>query len=125
MFTLKDAEGARQVSPDPDFFSVSWARMKGRRAGDGASLRINLENCMTDVDIHTHIEGLVAEEHRLLDAASQGMASEADHTRLATVNVELDRYYDLLRQRRARAEFDQDPAAAHLRPEGTVETYLQ
>lgn len=80
---------------------------------------------MNDVDIHTHIEDLVAEEHRLLDAASQGTALEADHTRLAAVNVELDRYYDLLRQRRARAEFDQDPAAAHLRSEDTVETYLQ
>jgi hypothetical protein len=41
------------------------------------------------------------------------------------VNVQLDRYYDLLRQRRARAEFDQDPERAHIRSEDTVEKYLQ
>jgi hypothetical protein len=41
------------------------------------------------------------------------------------VNVQLDRYYDLLRQRRAREEFGQDTSSAHLRSPDTVEKYLQ
>jgi len=80
---------------------------------------------MSDVDIHAHIEELVAEEHRLLDTAAQRKLDPSEHARLGAVNVELDRFYDLLRQRRARAEFGQDPESAHLRAEGTVETYLQ
>lgn len=80
---------------------------------------------MNDADVTAHIEELVAEEHRLLDAASSTPPSDADRKRLDEVNVELDRYYDLLRQRRAREEFDQDPQSAHLRSADTVETYLQ
>ena len=78
-----------------------------------------------DGDIRSHIEDLVAEEHRLLDAAGERTLTEDERTRMADVNVQLDRYYDLLRQRRARAEFGQDEAAAKLRAEGTVENYLQ
>jgi hypothetical protein len=76
-------------------------------------------------DIQGHIEQLVAEEHRLLDLAAQRPLEAADRTRLDEVNVELDRYYDLLRQRRAREEFGQNPEAAHIRSEDTVEKYLQ
>jgi hypothetical protein len=76
-------------------------------------------------DVQSHIEELVAEEHRLLDKASGEPLGEADRARLDEVNVQLDRYYDLLRQRRARAEFDQDPERAHLRAGETVEKYLQ
>ena len=49
----------------------------------------------------------------------------ADHERLGRINVQLDRYYDLLRQRRARREFDQDTETAKLRPGAVVEKYLQ
>lgn len=76
-------------------------------------------------EVHSHIEALVAEEHRLLDAAGQGTLDEGQRKRLGEVNVELDRFYDLLRQRRAREEFGQDPDASRLRAEETVETYLQ
>jgi hypothetical protein len=41
------------------------------------------------------------------------------------VNVQLDRYYDLLRQRRARAEFGQDESLTAIRSGDTVEKYLQ
>ncbi len=80
---------------------------------------------MKDTDIHKHIEELVAEEHRLLDSSSQGPLEDGERKRLDAVNVELDRYYDLLRQRRAREEFGQSSEAAHLRSEDTVEKYLQ
>jgi hypothetical protein len=42
---------------------------------------------------------------------------------LATVRVELDRYWDLLRQRRGREEFGEDPDSASIRDERTVEGY--
>jgi hypothetical protein len=39
--------------------------------------------------------------------------------------VELDQYWDLLRQRRALREFGADPDRAHLRPASVVEKYKQ
>jgi hypothetical protein len=78
---------------------------------------------MDDSDVQAHIEALVAEEHKLLDAGSGGGLESEQHERLEQVRVELDRYWDLLRQRRAREEFGQDPDSAELRDEKTVEGY--
>ncbi len=81
---------------------------------------------MDDASIHSHIEELVAEEHRLLDLAGQSAGLDGEqHARLEAVRVELDRYWDLLRQRRAREEFGQDPTAVQLRSGDTVEHYEQ
>ncbi len=81
---------------------------------------------MDDATVSGHIEDLVAEEHRLLEAHGEGEGlSEAEHARLDAVRVELDRYWDLLRQRRAREEAGIDPSGASLRDEGTVEGYEQ
>ncbi len=81
---------------------------------------------MDDAGIHNHIEELVAEEHRLLDLAGQSAGLDREqHARLEAVRVELDRYWDLLRQRRAREEFGQDPNTAQLRQADTVEHYEQ
>jgi hypothetical protein len=80
---------------------------------------------MNDSAVSAHIEELVAEEHRLFELAEQRPLSVSELQRLDDVNVQLDRYYDLLRQRRAREEFNQDPSSAHLRPPETVEKYLQ
>jgi hypothetical protein len=44
---------------------------------------------------------------------------------LDAVQVQLDRYYDLLRQRRAKREFGQDPNSAKMRSGDTVESYLE
>jgi hypothetical protein len=76
-----------------------------------------------DTQVQDHIEQLVAEEHRLLGHSSEQGLSAADHERLERVRVELDRYWDLLRQRRAREEFGDDPDEASLRDERTVENY--
>jgi hypothetical protein len=79
-----------------------------------------------DDDVQDHIEALVAEEHRLYAAAqAQGRETDEDRRRLAEIRVQLDRYWDLLRQRRAQREFGQDPDATELRSEETVERYLQ
>ena len=80
---------------------------------------------MDDKAVSAHIEELVAEEHRLLERGGDAGLDEAGRERLRAVNVELDRYYDLLRQRRAREEFEQDPATARLRAANTVESYQQ
>jgi hypothetical protein len=80
---------------------------------------------MNDADIQRHIEELVAEEHRLLETLETKSLVQQEHERLEEVQVQLDRYYDLLRQRRAREEFGQDPGTAALRPAETVERYLQ
>ena len=78
---------------------------------------------MNDKDIHSQIEQLVAEEHALFEKG--GKMTPQERTRLGEVNVQLDRYYDLLRQRRAKEEFEQDPEEAKLRSPKTVESYLQ
>lgn len=67
-----------------------------------------------------HIQELVAEEHRL----EQGAGADADHARLAQVQVELDQCWDLLRQRRALRETGSDPERAQVRPPEVVEKYI-
>ena len=80
---------------------------------------------MEDSVIHDRIEELVAEEHELWDTQAAGTATEADRRRLGEVRIALDRCWDLLRQRRALAEFGLDPDAARVRPDETVEGYEQ
>ncbi|MGH3008612.1 MAG: DUF2630 family protein [Gaiellaceae bacterium] len=79
----------------------------------------------SDSQITNSIDGLVQEEHRLWDAESRGEAGDAERQRLAEIKVELDRCWDLLRQRRALEEFGIDPNAASARDESVVEGYEQ
>jgi hypothetical protein len=80
---------------------------------------------MDDSSIQDRIEQLVAEEHELLaQAESEGPAPER-HQRLEQLKVELDRCWDLLRQRRAREEFGLDPDEVKPRDPDVVERYLQ
>ncbi len=51
--------------------------------------------------------------------------SPAESERLRSVEVQLDQCWDLLRQRRARREFGQDPDEAIVRDPDTVERYQQ
>ncbi len=67
-----------------------------------------------------HIESLVAEEHALFE---KGGHNDDERRRLAAIQVQLDRYWDLLRQRRAAAETGHDPRDAKLRAPGIVENY--
>jgi hypothetical protein len=84
---------------------------------------------MDDQSILSRIEALVDEEHALIareqDDAVREQALEADRQRLEDVSVELDRCWDLLRQRRARRDAGADPDQASAREAGTVEKYLQ
>ncbi len=78
---------------------------------------------MNDQQLHQQIEALVAEEHTLLEKG--GAVSSNERTRLGEINVQLDQLWDLLRQRRAREEFGQDPDTTRERSAETVEKYLQ
>jgi hypothetical protein len=84
---------------------------------------------MDDQSILSHIEALVQEEHALQRTeegdAARGEALAGDRERLEHVSVELDRCWDLLRQRRARRGAGQDPEDATSRDADTVEKYLQ
>ncbi|MGO4341066.1 DUF2630 family protein [Pedococcus sp. 2YAF34] len=77
-----------------------------------------------DIDIQQHIRGLIDEEHGLRTQLGAGEISvEEENQRLRTIEVELDQCWDLLRQRRARREFGEDPTGAQVRDAKVVESY--
>jgi len=78
---------------------------------------------MTDKSVLDHIHELVAEEKQLR-AAHHGLNAE-DRQRLERIERELDQLWDLLRQRRAREEYGENPDEARERTSDEVESYLQ
>jgi len=84
---------------------------------------------MSDESLAARIDQLVTEEQDLRRREQRDSpdadALEADRERLRAVEVELDRCWDLLRQRRAREEFGLDPDDASARSADTVENYEQ
>jgi hypothetical protein len=77
---------------------------------------------MSDESVLGKIQTLVHEEQKLY---GHERLSDHDQVRLEKIQVELDQCWDLLRQRRARREFGQDPDAAKVRPATVVERYKQ
>ncbi len=81
---------------------------------------------MDDTEILGHISGLIATEHELRAKVADGeLSTDAERERLASVEESLDQCWDLLRQRRARREFGEDPDQARVRPAAEVEGYQQ
>jgi Protein of unknown function (DUF2630) len=81
---------------------------------------------MSDLDIFHTINELSSEEERLYASASDGAGlNEAERDRLEAIKVELDRCFDLLHQRQARAAAGEDPDRAAVRPAEVVEGYEQ
>jgi hypothetical protein len=78
-----------------------------------------------DTNALAKIDQLVKEEQELLRSGEGGGPDVERHRRLEEVKVELDRCWDLLRQRRAKEEFGDDPDQAVARDADTVEGYLQ
>jgi hypothetical protein len=66
---------------------------------------------------------MVAEEHELY--RKHGGLSAEDHRRMEHLKVELDRCWDLLRQRQALRDAGYNPNDASERDENTVEGYRQ
>jgi hypothetical protein len=84
---------------------------------------------MSDETIAARIERLVDEEHELRQREQADSPDDdalaTDRDRLQAVEVELDRCWDLLRQRRALRDAGADPDDAQARDDTTVERYLQ
>ncbi|WKB53179.1 DUF2630 family protein [Eleftheria terrae] len=76
---------------------------------------------MNDRSLLQHITELVDEENRL---RAETARPEQHAERIQHIEEELDQCWDLLRQRRARREFGDDPDKARMRDAGTVERYL-
>jgi len=75
-----------------------------------------------DKTVLERITELAHEEQRLYGHPS---LTDQDQVRLRDIQVALDQCWDLLRQRRARREFGQDPEDAKIRPASVVERYEQ
>jgi chromosome condensin MukBEF complex kleisin-like MukF subunit len=81
---------------------------------------------MQDSEILGRIHTLVDEEHALRERLQQGdLTEDEEHQRLKSVEEQLDQCWDLLRQRRARRDYGENPDDAASRPTGEVEGYLQ
>jgi hypothetical protein len=81
---------------------------------------------MDDKEIMTTIDDLIKTEHDLRARLAAGeLTSEQEHEQLRAVEEQLDQCWDLLRQRRARREFGEDPSGSAARPATEVEDYLQ
>lgn len=80
----------------------------------------------SDEQIRAQIEKLEGEREQLRQReGASDPTQQADATRLGEIRVELDRLWDLLRQRRALRDAGQDPDQAEERSADTVERYWQ
>ncbi|RFU22343.1 DUF2630 family protein [Geodermatophilus marinus] len=77
---------------------------------------------MEEKDLIARIHALVDEEHRLREGTEH---TDEQRARIDELEVQLDQCWDLLRQRRARRQYGEDPEEAHARPADQVEGYLQ
>ena len=75
---------------------------------------------MNDQDLLAQISSLVDQEHALF---SRGELSDTEQSALRGLEVKLDQLWDLLRQRRAKREYGQNPDEAEERSPTTVESY--
>ena len=81
---------------------------------------------MDDKEIFSRIDELIQTEHELRDRLAEGkLSTDQEHERLKETEQALDQCWDLLRQRRARREFGEDPNAVDARPIPEVENYQQ
>jgi hypothetical protein len=81
---------------------------------------------MDDKEILARISELIETEHVLRQQLGTGQLSGArEREQLQSAEEALDQCWDLLRQRRARREFGENPDQAAARPVGEVEGYQQ
>ncbi len=77
---------------------------------------------MDEKDILSRIHELVDEEHQLRET---GDHTDEQRSRMNELEAHLDQCWDLLRQRRAKRQYGENPDEAAPRPEPQVESYLQ
>jgi hypothetical protein len=81
---------------------------------------------MDDKQIMATIGDLIDTEHELRQQLASGELTGAEEReRLRSAEEALDQCWDLLRQRRARREFGENPDDAAARPVSEVENYRQ
>jgi Protein of unknown function (DUF2630) len=80
---------------------------------------------MDDQQVLDRIDQLVKEEEALLHRHEGEGLGDDEHARLQELQVQLDKAYDYLRQRRALRRAGDDPDDASMRDGGTVESYEQ
>ena len=81
---------------------------------------------MDEKQLLQRIQDLVDEEHRLRQQLQDGQIDESEeHERLRQTEEQLDKAWDLLRQRRARKDAGLNPDDAAPRPVPEVEDYEQ
>ena len=77
---------------------------------------------MEEKDIFGQINALVEEEHELRESTQH---TDEQRRRLQELEAHLDQCWDLLRQRRAKEQYGENPDEAQPRSETQVESYLQ
>jgi hypothetical protein len=124
---LYEWAGRHRLSLDHARRCLSLARASGQPATDAGG-----QGCgdtvvpMNDKDILANIDELIQTEHELRTKLAAGeISGQEEHERLTAAEQALDQCWDLLRQRRARREFGQEPADAQARPVSEVEEYRQ
>jgi hypothetical protein len=81
---------------------------------------------MDDKEIMGRISELIDTEHGLRTQLAQGeLTSEQEKERLRSTEEALDQCWDLLRQRRAKRQYGDNPDGAEARPVPEVEGYQQ
>lgn len=85
------------------------------------------EDTVDNEDILERIRALVAEEHGLREDAESSNEVKAGQVpnplRLQQIEEQLDQCWDLLRQRRAKKDYGENPDEAATRPVSEVEGY--
>ncbi|MFF3464027.1 DUF2630 family protein [Streptomyces sp. NPDC001984] len=77
-----------------------------------------------DQRILARITKMVDDERKLRDALASGeIDGTTEHQQLGELERELDQCWDLLRQRRAKTEFGENPDDARVRSSSEVEGY--
>jgi hypothetical protein len=84
------------------------------------------KDIVDEQDILHRIQRLVEEERELrekAESAAPGPEHTPDRTRLQRIEEDLDQCWDLLRQRRAKRQYGENPDEAAPRPVKQVEDY--
>jgi hypothetical protein len=81
---------------------------------------------MDDKEILARIDDLIQTERELREQLAAGqLSSTQEREQLKAAEEALDQCWDLLRQRRARREFGENPNEVNARPVSEVERYMQ
>jgi Rad3-related DNA helicase len=80
---------------------------------------------MDDQQVLDRINELVQEEEKLLHRHEGVGLGDDEHARLQEIELQLDKTWDYLRQRRSLREAGDNPDDASVRDGGTVEGYEQ